>query len=71
MPKDPDAELEALNESLAELKPYSGYILELLARAKREKTFHMYKYRNFSSEAYYNEVVALNKIINILTFILK
>lgn len=70
--KDNTKKLKELNELLDELKPYSGYLIELIEGRIEMKEFRMYKYRNTEDgEAYYNEVIALKKIVNVLNFILK
>jgi len=68
---DAEERLEELEALLEELKPYSGFILSILEENVRKKTFFMMRYAKMGSEGYYNEVVALKKIINILRFILK
>jgi len=61
MYEDPDDLLE-------ELSKYNGLILSLLEEKIRHNTFCLYKYHN---EAYYNQVVALKKVLNIMRFLLK
>ena len=70
--KDNTKQLRELNELLDELKPYSGYLIELIESSIEMKEFRMYKYKNTEDgEAYYNEIIALKKIVNVLNFILK
>ena len=70
--KDSTKKLREVNELLDELKPYSGYLIDLLERRTQIKEFRMYKYRNTEDgEAYYNEIIALKKIVNVLRFLLK
>ena len=59
---------EDIEEVLDELKPYSAYLLEVLEAKRRESEFFSRKYH---SEEYYEEVVRLNKILNLLRFLLK
>lgn len=69
---DKNKRLEEIEELLDEIKPYSGYLMDLLDRRTKIKEFRMYKYRNSEDcEKYYNEIVALKKISNILSFLLK
>ena len=68
---DAEERLEELEALLDEIKPYSGFILNILEETVRKKTFYMMRYRKMDSESYYNEIVALKKIINILRFTLK
>lgn len=69
--KDSTKKLREVNELLDELKPYSGYLIDLLERRKQIKEFRMYKYREEDGESYYNEIIALKKIVNVLRFLLK
>lgn len=70
--KDSKKQLRELNELLDEIKPYSGYLIDLLERRVDVKEFRMYKYRNTEDgEAYYNEIIALKKTVNVLKFLLK
>lgn len=70
--KDAKKKLKEVNELLDEIKPYSGYLIDLLERRIKIKEFRMYKYRNTEdSEAYYNEIIALKKTVNVLRFLLK
>jgi len=69
---DKNKRLEEIEELLDEIKPYSGYLMDLLDRRTKIKEFRMYKYRTSEDgEKYYNEIVALKKISNILSFLLK
>ena len=66
--KDSTKKLREINELLDEIKPYSGYLIDLLERRIKVKEFRMYKYREEDGESYYNEVVALKKTVNVLKF---
>lgn len=55
-------------EILKDLSPYTSYILELIEKEIRRKEFTAQRYK---SEADYNEVVALKKILNLMRFLLK
>ena len=70
--KDSTKKLRDINELLDEIKPYSGYLIDLIERRIKIKEFRMYKYRNTEDgEAYYNEIIALKKTVNVLRFLLK
>lgn len=69
---DKNKRLEEIEELLDEIKPYSGYLIDLLDRRIKIKEFRMYKYRTSEDgEAYYNEIIALKKTVNVLRFLLK
>lgn len=69
--KDAKKELREIHELLDEIKPYSGYLIDLLERRIKVKEFRMYKYREEEGESYYNEIIALKKTVNVLRFLLK
>ena len=55
-------------EILDELSKYTGYILGLLEDHRHQTEFYSKKYKN---EAYYYEIASLNKILNLMRFLLK
>ena len=62
-----DKKCKDLIETLEELSPYTSMILSLLDLRIKEAMFHSYKYH---SEEYYDEVIRLKKIRNLLAFVL-
>ena len=59
---------DSKKEVLKDLSPYTSYILELIEKEMRRKEFNAQRYK---SEADYNEVIALKKILNLMRFLLK
>ena len=59
---------DSKEEVLRELSKYTAYILELIESEIRRKDFSAMRYKE---ESYYNEVIALKKILNLMRFLLK
>jgi|SaaInlStandDraft_2_1057019.scaffolds.fasta_scaffold137307_3 hypothetical protein len=59
---------EEAEEILEELSEYTGYILGLIETHRQKADFNSKKYH---TEDYYNEMILLNKILNLLRFLLK
>ena len=59
---------EEAEEILEELSEYTGYILGLIETHRQKVDFNSKKYH---TEDYYNEMILLNKILNLLRFLLK